>query len=95
MCAVAPVGDAGLLVVGGATKNGEFSDRAYVLDTKSYEWTELDAPNGPTARGSACCAALDASQVQCINQLVATRYVSRRWRGGVLASTAACTRLTD
>ena len=50
MCAVAPVGDAGLLVVGGATKNGEFSDRAYVLDTKSYEWTELDAPNGPTAR---------------------------------------------
>ena len=32
MCAVAPVGDAGLLVVGGATKNGEFSDRAYVLD---------------------------------------------------------------
>ena len=56
-------GDAGLLVVGGATKNGEFSDRAYVLDTKSYEWTELDAPNGPTARGSACCAALDASRV--------------------------------
>ena len=47
MCAVAPVGDAGLLVVGGATKNGEFSDRAYVLDTKSYEWTELDAlPDG-------------------------------------------------
>ena len=63
MCAVAPVGDAGLLVVGGATKNGEFSDRAYVLDTKSYEWTELDAPNGPSARGSACCAALDASRV--------------------------------
>ena len=63
MCAVAPVGDAGLLVVGGATKNGEFSDRAYVLDTKSYEWTELDAPDGPTARGSACCAALDASRV--------------------------------
>ena len=50
MCAVAPVGDAGLLVVGGATKNGEFSDRAYVLDTKSYEWTELDAPDGPSAR---------------------------------------------
>ena len=63
MCAVAPVGDAGLLVVGGATKNGEFSDRAYVLDTKSYEWTELDAPDGPSARGSACCAALDASRV--------------------------------
>ena len=34
-----------------------------VLDTKSYEWTELDAPDGPTARGSACCAALDASRV--------------------------------
>ena len=34
-----------------------------VLDTKSYEWTELDAPDGPSARGSACCAALDASRV--------------------------------
>ena len=63
MAAVTAVGDAGLLVVGGSTQGGEFSDKAYVLDTKSYEWIELDAPNGPSARGSACCTALDANRV--------------------------------
>ena len=65
MCATAGV-DGGLLVFGGATKGGDFSGDAYVLDAKTYAWRRLAVAPGaaaPTPRGSCACAALDGARV--------------------------------
>ncbi|KAH8082976.1 hypothetical protein JL720_8486 [Aureococcus anophagefferens] len=65
MCATAGV-DGGLLVFGGATKGGDFSGDAYVLDAKTYAWRRLAVAPGaaaPTPRGSCACAALGGARV--------------------------------
>ncbi|KAH8060669.1 hypothetical protein JL722_4782 [Aureococcus anophagefferens] len=49
MCATAGV-DGGLLVFGGATKGGDFSGDAYVLDAKTYAWRRLAVAPGAARR---------------------------------------------
>ena len=63
MCAMAPLGDSGRLVVfGGSSKDQGFSGETRLLDTRTYEWTKLSCA-GPSPRGSCAAAALDGSRV--------------------------------
>lgn len=60
MCAQAPLGNDGLVVIAGSTKNQQLSNTAYYLDTNTWIWSKLEVAtaNAPCARASPCAAAV-------------------------------------
>ncbi|CAB9504955.1 only protein 42 [Seminavis robusta] len=63
MCAMSPLTDTSLLVFGGSTQTQQLSADAFVLDTKTWEWTKLDCSSaGPSPRASPSAAHIGDNQ---------------------------------